>query len=82
MVTKSKILIERHKEKVHTTLSDLGYAVNNCSKETPRTVARAMDALRNASNDNVLYAEEENSYKKLISDHIKQFEEKCTCNEK
>ncbi len=82
MNKKSKTLIERHKEKVHTALSDLEYTVNNCSKETPRTVARAMDALRNAVNDNVLYAEEENSYKKVISDHIKQFEKNCICNKK
>ncbi len=82
MVTKFETLIKRHKEKVHTALSDLEYTINNCSKETPRTVARAMDALRNAVNDNVLYAEEENSYKRLISDHIKQFEEKCICNKK
>ena len=56
MVT-SKYLIKRHKDNVHTALKDLEYAVNKCSKETPRTVA-----------------------KKVISDYIKQFEEKCGCN--
>lgn len=79
MVTKSKSRIEKHKNKVHAALENLEYAVNNCSKEVPRTVGRAMDALIAAVDDNVLYAEEENSYKKIISDHVKNFEHNCKC---
>jgi hypothetical protein len=79
MVTKYKALIESHKEKVHKSLEELGLATNNCSKETPRAVANALGALREAVDENVLYVEEENSYKKVISGMIKDFEENCGC---
>lgn len=75
----SKCLIKIHKEKVHDAINKLDYAVNNCGKETPRAVKRAMDALEDAVNDNVLRAEEENSYKKIISDYVKRFESGCGC---
>lgn len=81
MVVTHKALIERHKNKVHTALNDLELATNNCSNETPRAVAEALNDLREAVNDNVLYVEEENSYKIIISNNIKQFEEKCGCNQ-
>lgn len=80
MALKHKALIEMHKEKVHTALKDLELATNNCSKDTPRAVAKILNALREAVNDNVLYVEEENSYKIIISNNINQFEEKCGCN--
>lgn len=76
----SKALIERHKDKVHTALKDLDYTVNNCSKETPRAVARVLNELEDAVKDNVLNVEEENAYKKIMSDRIIQFEKKCSCN--
>lgn len=80
MVTKYKALIESHNEKVHKSLEELRLAANNCSKETPRAVANALGTLREVVDDNVLYVEEENSYKKVISGMIKQFENKCGCN--
>ncbi len=82
MVTKSKTRIEIHKDKVHTALNDLEYAVNNCSKEVPRTVGRAMNALKEASDDNVLYAEEYNAYRRRISDLVERFEKGCSCNQR
>ena len=69
----------RHKEKVHTALDELDKAVNSCSREVPRTVARALDALREAVEDKVLYAEEENTYKVHIADKLNDFERKCSC---
>lgn len=79
MVIKHKALIEMHKEKVHRVLNELESAASNCSRETPRAVERALTALREAANDNILYVEEENSYKIIVSNGIKQFEEKCGC---
>lgn len=76
----SKALIERHKDNVHTALRDLDYTVDKCSKETPRAVSKALNTLRDAVEDHVLYAEEENAYKKIIYDGIMQFEKKCGCN--
>lgn len=80
MVVKYKALIGRHKEEVHAALKDLEFATNNCNRETPRAVAKALNTLREAVNDDVLYVEEENSYKMIISNNIKQFEENCGCN--
>ena len=80
LIQRYKDNIQRYKDKAHNALEDFEYAVDNCSKETPRTVARVLDALEDAVNNNALYIEEEKGYKTLISDRIIQFEKKCGCN--
>lgn len=78
----SKALIQKYKDKVHAALKDFDYTIDNCSRETPRAVARLLNELEDAVNANVLHIEEEKKYKKLVSDRVIQFEKKCGCNKR
>lgn len=76
----SKELIQRYKDKVHAALKDFEYTVDNCSKETPRAVARVLNELEISVINNVLDIDEEKGYKQIVSDRITQFEKRCNCN--
>lgn len=75
----SKTLIIRHKEKVHLTLNDLVDSVRDCSDDTPIKVIGAMEALNNAMDAHVLYAEEYNVYLMEIKRFAGEFNKSCIC---
>ncbi len=76
-----KRLIYSHKIKVHSSLDALVDSVRNCSDEVPLKVVEVIEALNSAMNDNVLYAEEYNTYLHEIKRFAGNFKRYCVCED-